>query len=77
MAGWRILSWKMCCAPLRRQLAGGCDGKHRLPESLEQSRKGSQAIITGLDPGQQGVELIGDASLFLMRGKGGDIMDSS
>ena len=44
-----------------------------LSSSLEQCGDGVEAVMAGVDPGQQGVELIGDASLFLMRGKGGDI----
>jgi len=54
--------------------------RNRLPKAFEQSGDGVEAVMAGVDPGQQGVELVGDAGLLCRGGyrcnKGADILCS-
>ncbi|EHN64773.1 hypothetical protein CTATCC11996_16135 [Comamonas testosteroni ATCC 11996] len=51
----------LCQAP---RSGGGQDG---LAEAFEQGGDAGEAVVQGIDTGQDGVEFVGDAALFTLR----------
>ncbi|OCX11759.1 hypothetical protein BBI09_18260 [Stutzerimonas xanthomarina] len=66
---FRAFAYRIRFPPLLRQPPGNGRGEDRLAEAFEQGGDGVDAGFEGIDLGQQFIDFLGDAGLFVQRGK--------